>query len=805
MARDRDELRELPGTLEPLAEGASGERVGFEQTLVDPESGAQPRRDAGPVDDAQASLVGRVLGRRFEVLSQLGAGGMGTVYRARDRELDEVVALKVLNPEVARSEAWIARFRREVKLARRVTHPNVARTYELGEHEGIRFLTMELVSGESLAGLLARHGRLDLSRALPILTCACDALAAAHAAGVVHRDIKPDNVLVARDGRIVVTDFGIAASADEPGAATRSGLIVGTPGYMAPEQVEGGEVGPAADLYALGVLAFELVTGQLPFEGSTAMALATARLLREPPDPCAIAPSLSRAAGQVILRALSRRPEGRFASALELKAALVAAEHGGVPASPIAEPLPVARAHTAPMRVNTVAVLPLVAREVDAWLAEGLAEEINDALAGARGFRVLSRAAVLRAGDPQRLGANLTVEGTLRPEADRIRASLRLVDLESGVQLWSARHTLRCDALLTIADDAARGIARTLGGESAAARDAPADAEALELYVRARQLYARFSREAITEAIAMLREAQRRAPGHPVIESGLALALTRASFFDSHDSKALLADAHAAAERALERAPHLGEPHLAAGQLALNKGDAVLAARAFRAAIARTPSLAEAHMRLGFLVLEAGDFQEGARRVEVALALDSTLGASRWELARICAFDGDWPAFHRVLEKISGSGPRVRWLGHLRYAAWEGNREKLLVLEQEAAVTPPSQLFDVAMLGGLLDVFLRREPHRLRETCRGLGSASAGDNRLRAIFTLQLVAESEAYLGDRERALDALERAARTGLADVAWFDRCPLLAPLREDPRFAAARVPVAARAEGIIDAMWG
>src|SRR5690606_23742361 len=183
--------------------------------------------------------------------------------------------------------------------------------------------------------------------------------------------------------------------------------------------------------------------------------------------------------------------------------------------------------------------------------------------------------------------------------------------------------TARREELLAVADEAARAIAQALGGEGAGAgpRDAPLAADALELYVRARQLYARFSRDTTFEALSLLRDARARAPGHPLVESGLALALTRASFFESKDAEKLLAEARVAAAQALERAPHLGEPHLAAGQLALHMGDAPAAARAFRVAIAQAPSLAEAHLRLGYLLLEAGEDREGRRRVEVATSL----------------------------------------------------------------------------------------------------------------------------------------------------------------------------------------
>lgn len=210
---------------------------------------SEPRSDGGP-------RVGAVLAGRYELLAVLGSGGMGTVCSAHDRELDEVVALKLLRPEIAAAPGGQDRFRREVKLARRITHRNVARTFELGEHAGERFLTMEFVAGESLAQRLRQRGRLAIGRAAPIFLAVCEALEAAHEAGIVHRDIKPDNVLLEASGRVVVTDFGIAALRDQSEAGVPLGATPGTPAYMAPEQLEGQLPTPQTDLYALGAMMF---------------------------------------------------------------------------------------------------------------------------------------------------------------------------------------------------------------------------------------------------------------------------------------------------------------------------------------------------------------------------------------------------------------------------------------------------------------------------------------------------------------------------------------------------------------------
>lgn len=259
---------------------------------------------------------------RYEVVRLLGSGGMGAVYLARDRELDEEVALKVLRPELCTSDR-LDLFRREVRLARRVTHPNVARVHDIGEAGGVWYLTMEHVPGASLSSLVG-EGRVAPQRAIAIGIELSRALGAAHARGVVHRDLKPDNVLVGDDGRIVVTDFGIARAVD-PGSRTLThGLPVGTPAYMAPEQVEAlPDVDARADLYALGVLLFEALTGRLPFVGP-ALEQAALRLVHAAPDPRSLRPELDARLSAVVLRLLERDRRRRFATAAEVEAALAA-------------------------------------------------------------------------------------------------------------------------------------------------------------------------------------------------------------------------------------------------------------------------------------------------------------------------------------------------------------------------------------------------------------------------------------------------------------------------------------------------
>lgn len=269
---------------------------------------------------AISEVASREISERYEILAEVGRGGMGIVYRARDRETNDVVALKMLKPEIAAEPRVVERFKQELRLARKVTHKNVCRTHELLRFDDTVVIAMEYVEGESLREVLKRPGGVRLRRALEWTAQICEALAEAHAHGVVHRDLKPENILIDRSGQVKVMDFGIARSLEA--GATTTGSIVGTPAYMAPEQAEGKPVDHRADIYALGLILFEMFTGQLAFRAETPTALAFKHVHEAPAVPRELEPTLPDYIEQAILKCLEKEPAGRFQSARELEAAL---------------------------------------------------------------------------------------------------------------------------------------------------------------------------------------------------------------------------------------------------------------------------------------------------------------------------------------------------------------------------------------------------------------------------------------------------------------------------------------------------
>jgi CheY-like chemotaxis protein len=320
-ARD-DELGRLARVFDSMAAGVRARESRLREQLLELRadvSAATSEFEASHIgkstDDADSLRVGAVLSGRYEILSVLGRGGMGVVYRARDRELNEDVALKAIRAEHLADTVAAERFKTEIRLARRISHRNVVRTHDLGEADGMLFVTMEYVRGIDVRELLTTRGKLGVASSIALARQFAEALAVAHSAGVIHRDVKPENALIDGDGVLKVMDFGIARLAEATTSRTQAGLIVGTPAYMAPEQLVGEEVDARADLYALGVVMYECLTGSAPFEAPSAVALIGKALTTEAQPPIARNSDVPPALSALVMRLLSKSPDGRPADA----------------------------------------------------------------------------------------------------------------------------------------------------------------------------------------------------------------------------------------------------------------------------------------------------------------------------------------------------------------------------------------------------------------------------------------------------------------------------------------------------------
>lgn len=788
-------------------DGSEGATIAIQRApgAPTPSSGAVVRvSHVTPMSSFQGSPA--LVGGRYEIVRLLGVGGMGTVYQARDIELDEVVALKTLRKELLEDADMLERFRNEVKLARRVTHRNVARMFDIGEHGGEKFLTMELVDGESLATLLERDKRPPISRVVEIITAVCAGLSAAHAAGVIHRDLKPDNVMLSKDGRVLVTDFGIARAAQSSANKTM-GMVLGTPAYMAPEQVLGQkDIDARADIYALGAMLFELFTGEDAWSGDSAMGIATARLMGPPPDPRQRRADIPDVAARVILKCMAKNRDDRYASPDQVARDLSSLTMPVAAAPDMAETLVRQKPDAVKLASHgkSVAVLPFrnAGPPDDEYLAEGLTDDLIDTLSMTRGLRVCSRGAVAKykgsAQDPREVGADLgvqvVVEGSVRKTPGAVRITARLVSVADGFQLWAKRFDRPDKDLFAINDEAARAIAEALTVDpTAPAREAPSNAAAVDLYLRARNEYHKFWPENVARSVEIFEQALALAPNDPTILSGYALARARFSFFAGE----AMDKAMAAAKRAVEVAPNLPEGRLALATVLFQAGDNAGAVRELKLALAKGPGLAEAHALMGRILSEAGHTDDGIRHLEVALTLDPSMDLARRDLSRTYDLLGQREKSERILQGLSSALEDAGRTIHLaRTLLWW--RDKARAQEILSQLKDTSGRF--ALPHRILQLIATGDKEAFLKDLDGREALvwAKGSGR-RSVFFSQVTAEIGAFVHDEAMTLEYLSAAVDAGLIDLLWMDRCALFDPLRPTMSWKVMRARVEERSRAI------
>jgi serine/threonine protein kinase/tetratricopeptide (TPR) repeat protein len=780
-----------------------------------------------------AVAIGDTFAERYVVEKLLGRGGMGAVYRVRDRAVDEVIALKLLDLAAATPDA-VERFRREVRLARRITHRNAARTYDLGEWQGYRYLTMEYIDGESLRELAGRI-RPSAARVIDFATQIAKGLAAVHEAGVIHRDLKPANVLVERSGRVVITDFGIARGVQAGDSTMRTGALLGTPAYMSPEQIAGEPVDARSDLYSLGLMVFELLTSKLPFSGETPMAMAMARLHRPLPDlrsDSTIPPSLAPVLERLLAREVADRPANADAVVDLLDQALrefddhdtgtlgmappttMTPRAGSSPGTTSATRTPTTATPTSmPTRGKALAVLPFRYRgpESERYVAETLSDELVDVLSTMKGLRVSGSGATARFAseaerDPRVLGKELDVDaivdGTVQLSGNKIRIAARLLDVESGFQMWSERYDGSLEDVFDLQDKMGKRIAEALRLKlEIIAHRGDASAEAIEAYIKARAIGRTWEHKGPNGAVAAYDACLALAPDFKPALAGRAISTIRAWFAPTSEPNEpdWSALAHEAVERALAGAAELAETHLAAAMLAVHTGRYRDAATSLRTALRLAPTYAYAHEYLGRLQIEAGRPEDGARHLELAVELDPTLVGVLPDLARYRALRGDLAGSAQQIQRFFASPNRRNdipgLLCEVRVAAWSGQLDRL---EQNLV-----KLRETTSIGSVLGRFAAMwiEPDQTPEKLSAMLDKvreMVRNPRFRSLI-LQLGAEIAGHHKFEDLAMAWVTEAAQGVLVDLDWIDRCPPLAPLRGRPEWAEVRQLVRVRAEAV------
>jgi serine/threonine-protein kinase len=603
----------------------------------------------------------------YEIERELGRGGMATVYLARDRRHDRGVAIKVLNPDLSHAFG-IERFQREITITAGLAHPNILPLHDSGEADGRLYYVAPYVSGESLRARLTREPQLPVRDAICIARGVASALEHAHAHGVVHRDIKPENILLA-DGQPIVADFGIARALE--GSATNqltsTGVSIGTPAYMSPEQASGEHVDERADIYSLGCVLYEMLAGEPPFTGPTAQAIIAKRFANAAPDIRESRDTVDEHLADTIARALARVPADRIQTAAELRALLDDAElasagvisrarpraarpkswkrsaiGGGIAiaaAGVAAMAIPQVRQRivgSSPVAIHTLAVLPLVNLSGDMsqdFLADGLTDALISGLSELGSLNVISRTSVMQykmmkmpkplTTIARELGADAVLEASVMRDHDRVRVRGKLIRVADQHQLWERTYERQMSNALALQSDIASSVAQEIGlrlSDAPAARLVSVKPEAQEAYLKG-AYFAGQSRFA--DAITAFQRAVDIDPTHAAAYAGLARSYYFRAFFGEVAPAEAFSQMRRAADRAIQYDPRSAEAH---GLLALvnvhSDWDWAGAEREFAKALALAPSNAQVHHDYAHYLLAVGRRKESVEQTKRARQLD---------------------------------------------------------------------------------------------------------------------------------------------------------------------------------------
>ena len=704
----------------------------------------------------------------YRVLKKLGVGGMGEIYLAHDSQLQREVALKLLPQDVVTDEARRERFHREARAAAALNHPNIVTIFGIDEDAGQPFIAMELVDGETLKQHVPAGG-LEVGRLLRLGIHLADAVHAAHRQGIIHRDLKPANVMLTWDDRVKVLDFGLAAlrpteasDSDETRSMeqmlTQEGSVLGTPGFMAPEQVRGAEVDERADLFALGAVLYFATTGSVPFGGPSASEVAASVLRDEPESPSSLRPELPQDLDRLLRRLLAKDPDRRIQTALDVRNELEDLRRG-------------VRA-TDETRAHTLAVLPFMDISPDrdqAYLCEGIVEELISSLSRVEGLRVTSRSAAARFRSREldlrdigrQLGVDAVLEGSVRKAGDRLRVTVQMVDVVDGYQLWSERFDRGFEDIFAVQDEIAESAAVKLQGmlsdhDRSVLRGPPeVNPQAYELYLRGRHIFSRLGQPHLAAAREVFRRALELEPDFAHAWVGLSLSHSwEVQWWNKDDDVEPGVDA---ARKALDLAPDLPEAHVAMGWAMTHQGDHDRAEEHLQKALELDPDLWEAHWMYGRLCIVTQRSEEAIGHFERAAEVDpddyQAIALLAMERARMGDVDASRDAARRGVERV---------------------RRHLEVFPDDARAH---------YLGALM---LQRldEHERAVDWARRAEELTPGDPA-----TLYNLACFYAIAGEPDRAIETLEKTVAGGFGFADWIDNDADLDSVREDPRFQAIR----------------
>ncbi len=753
-------------------------------------------------------MIGKALSH-YRLLEQIGAGGMGVVYRAHDEHLDRDVAVKVLPTGVLADDDARQRFRREAHALSRLNHPHIATVHDFDTQDGVDFLVMELVTGTPLDERL-KGGALPEAEVCALGAQIAEALEAAHEQGIVHRDLKPGNVMLTAKGQVKVLDFGLARllrpaeGTDLTRSLTEADVTVGTIPYMAPEQLLERKVDARADLYSLGVVLYELATGRSPYREKIPTALVY-EIVHQAVTPLReTMPQISPRLEAIILNCLEKDPATRYASARVLaddlrSGAPVARRRRPVPRAVVLPAMALAAAlivvvafdlgglrssFTGTGRIESIAVMPLDNPSGDpeqAFFADGISEELSTHLAGIAALRVIAHSSVREYGkkhgslaDAARvLKVASILRGSVRRDANRVRIS---------VQLWAESYerdlrdvfALQSEVAQAIADQIRVAVTPQERARLAASRKV--DPAAHEEYLKGRFHWNRFQEEGFRRALDHFKRAIEIDPGFALAYVGLADAYSGLATIYMPTDEAMPRIA-AAAAKALELDPELPEAYAARGYpKAFYQWQWRDAESDFKRAIALNPGNSVAHTEYGYMLVCLGRFDEAIARLARAHEIDplSTLIASvqLWPLFEGRRYDEAIAAAQRLIREDS-----LAWNAHQVLAqaqAMKGQFDQAIATIQRAGMSLPQASF-----GGLAHIYALqgRRDDALREI----------DPVVRAGSYPYSIAMVYGALGMNDEAFAWLEKDMKARTETVVWLKVDPQMDPLRSDPRYDA------------------
>ena len=777
----------------------------------------------------QATLASGTKLGEYEVKSLLGAGGMGVVYRARDLRLGRDVAIKVLPSLLSADSDRLRRFEQEARAAAALNHPNILAVFQMGTYEGAPYLVSELLEGETLREQIKR-GRLAVRKAIDYGVQIARGLAAAHEKGIVHRDLKPENLFVTKDGRVKILDFGLAKltqpqSSSEHSALTFSegtevGVVMGTVGYMSPEQVRGQSADSRSDIFALGAILYEMLAGKRAFQKPTSPETMTAILNEDPPGISQVTTDIPPALQRVVHRCLEKNPEQRFQSASDLAFALDAlSDSSGYSTSDVAGAKPhsgrfwgiaasvatVALACSGLLAwrslhsrtadatpIHSIAVLPFANASKDPemdYLGEGISEEVTNSLSRLPDLQVMARSTVShyksRQDDPQGVGHDLHVDAVLTgrvvEHGNELDVETELVNVGTGAQLWGERYTRNTNDASLLQGAITRDVASQLRPQLAGSvRDSLAkvgtrDAEAYQLYLKGRYYLEKWTPEDLKAAAEFFDKAIARDPNYAAAYAGLADASAIQGYFGYIQGRAPFDKARTAARRALELDSQIAEPHISLAIVdLLYFWNFPEAEQEIHSALAIDPNSAYAHEVSCWFDAVMGQVPEAQAECTRAVELDPFSSIDNSLLAQTywMAHDSNRAVEQakKALDLDRNAWFAVETLG----LAYEGAGNYPQAIEQwvkddqlkgnEAMSAEDRRVFDKSGYTG----FLRYDAKRT-EVTGDYGRAAA----------------AYAQLGEKDAAFAVLEKAFVTR-TDLFMVKVDPELDKIRSDPRFA-------------------